>query len=71
MIETLKNTIDNENGFVLIVALLMLAIITVIGIAATQTSDIEIRIDYEATTYIHTGCFIVYSIDFADHPTCI
>ena len=44
MTKTLKDTINNENGFVLVVALLMLAVVTVIGIAATQTSDIEMRV---------------------------
>jgi len=36
--------LTNEKGFVLVVALLMLAIVTVIGIAATQTSDTEMQI---------------------------
>jgi len=44
MIATLKQTLNNENGFVLVVALLMLAIITVYGIAATHTSDTEMQI---------------------------
>ena len=39
-----KDAIENENGAVLIVALLMLAIVTVIGIAATRTSETELQI---------------------------
>lgn len=39
-----KDTIGNESGFAIIVALIMLAIITVMGIAATRTSEIETRI---------------------------
>jgi Tfp pilus assembly protein PilX len=41
---TARDTIGNEKGFVLVVALLMVAVITVIGIAATRTSETEIRI---------------------------
>ncbi len=39
-----KDTINNENGFVLVIALIMLAIVTVIGIAATRTSETELQI---------------------------
>jgi hypothetical protein len=39
-----KDTINNENGFVIVIALLMLAIVTVIGIAATRTSETELQI---------------------------
>ena len=35
---------NNESGFILIVALLMLALVTIIGIAATRTSETEVRI---------------------------
>ena len=44
MIATVKDTLNNEKGFVLVVAMLMLAIVTVYGIAATQTSDTEMMI---------------------------
>ena len=40
----LQDTTNNERGFAIIVALLMLAIITVMGIAATRTSETETRI---------------------------
>ena len=35
---------DGESGFILILALLMLMLVTIIGIAATRTSETEIRI---------------------------
>jgi hypothetical protein len=44
MITTLRNTINNENGFVLVVAVLMLVVVTVIGLAATRTSETEVQI---------------------------
>ena len=43
MITTLKDTLNNENGFMIVIALLMLAIVTIIGIAATKTSETELR----------------------------
>ena len=43
MITTLKDTLNNENGLVILIALLMLAIVTIIGIAATRTSETELR----------------------------
>lgn len=44
MIATAKETINSESGFVLVLAVLMLAVITVIGVAATRTSETESRI---------------------------
>lgn len=44
MLTKLKDTIHNEKGFMLVVVVLMLAVLTVIGIAATTTSDIELQI---------------------------
>lgn len=44
MISRLKDIVDNEKGFVLVVSLLMLTVVTVIGIAATRTSDTELQI---------------------------
>jgi len=41
---TLKNTIKNEQGFVLIVSLLMLVVLMIIGIAATNTTVVELQI---------------------------
>ena len=49
MIATVKETINNENGFVIVLALLMLAIITVIGVAATRTSETELQIAQNET----------------------
>ena len=40
----LKNRLDNENGFVLITSLMMLVVLMIIGIAATNTTTIELRI---------------------------
>jgi len=39
-----KKTINNEQGFVLIVSLLMLMVLMIIGIAATTTTTIELQI---------------------------
>jgi len=44
MISRLKDIVDNEKGYVLVVSLLMLTVVTVIGIAATRTSDTELQI---------------------------
>lgn len=44
MITAVKQSINNESGFVLILAVLMLAVITVIGVAATRTSETESQI---------------------------
>ena len=44
MSATIKDTLNNEKGFVLVLVILMLAVVTVIGIAATRTSDTEMQI---------------------------
>jgi len=44
MLTTFKDTINNEDGFLIAIAMLMLAVVTVIGIAATTTSETELRI---------------------------
>lgn len=44
MIASIQHTLSNEKGFVLVLVILMLAIVTVIGIAATRTSDTEMQI---------------------------
>ncbi|MFH1718460.1 MAG: pilus assembly PilX N-terminal domain-containing protein [Planctomycetota bacterium] len=44
MTATVKNTLNNESGMVLIIVLLMLVIVTILGIAATRTSDTEMQI---------------------------
>lgn len=44
MVTTFKDIINNESGFVLVLAVLMLAIMTIMGVAATRTSDIELQI---------------------------
>ncbi len=40
----LTNPLRNENGFVLITALMMLVVLMVIGIAATNTTTVELQI---------------------------
>lgn len=40
----IKKTMKNERGFVLIVSLLMLVVLMIIGIAATNTTTIELQI---------------------------
>ena len=40
----IKKTIKNERGFVLIVSMLMLLVLMIIGIAATNTTTIELQI---------------------------
>ena len=40
----LTNTVNNEQGFVLVASLMMLMILLVIGIAATNTTTIELQI---------------------------
>lgn len=42
--KTINKTINNERGFVLIVSLLMLMVLMIIGIAATNTTTIELGI---------------------------
>ena len=44
MAVTVKNTLNNENGMAMIIVLLMLAIVTVLGVAATQTSNTEVQL---------------------------
>lgn len=41
---TANNSQNNENGFALVTALLILAVLTMIGIAATTTSTVELKI---------------------------
>jgi len=40
----MKKTLNNERGFVLIASLLMLVVLMIIGIAATNTTTIELQI---------------------------
>lgn len=42
--QKVKKTVNNEKGFVLITALLMLVVLLIIGIAATNTTTIELQI---------------------------
>ena len=46
-----KDTLDNEKGLVIVVVLIMLAIITIMGIGATRTSETEIRIAVNERLY--------------------
>ncbi|HPQ43426.1 MAG TPA: pilus assembly PilX N-terminal domain-containing protein [Syntrophales bacterium] len=58
-----KNSINNEKGFALVAAVLILAVMTIIGIAATTTSTIEMQIagnenQYTGTFYNNEGVLI-------------
>jgi hypothetical protein len=39
-----KNTLNNENGMAMVIVILMLTIITILGIAASQTSTTEVQL---------------------------
>jgi len=70
--KTIKNTINNEQGFVLIVSLLMLMVLMVIGVAATNTTTIELQISgndkvakqifYRAESAVYEGSRILINI---------
>ena len=44
IMKNFKKTLNNEQGFVLIVSMMMLLILMIIGIAATNTTTIELQI---------------------------
>jgi len=46
-----KCVLNNEDGFVLIIALVMLALLLIIGISATTTSNIEILVTRNVEDY--------------------
>jgi len=70
--KTIKKTINNEKGFVLIVSLLMLMVLMIIGIAATNTTTIELQISgndkaakqifYRAESTVYEGSRILINI---------
>lgn len=41
---TVKNTLDNENGMIMVVVLIILVIVTILGLSASQTSVTEVQI---------------------------
>lgn len=49
-----KNTLNNEQGFVLITSLLMLVVLMIIGISATNTTIIELQISGNDRVYKET-----------------
>lgn len=58
-----KDTINSESGFALVASLLILAVMTIIGMAATTTSTIEMQIagnenQYTRTFYNNEGVLI-------------
>ena len=76
----ITKTINNEQGFVLIASLMMLMILLVIGIAATNTTTIELQISgndkaakqnfYEAESSAYEGSWALKSIiDELDNGT--
>lgn len=52
--KSLTNNLSNEQGFVLITSLLMLTILMIIGIAATNTTTIELQISGNDKAYKQT-----------------
>ncbi len=50
-LSTLKKPIENENGAILIIALLMLIVVTLLGIAATDSTNIELQISGNEKVY--------------------
>ena len=51
---TLKDTVNRESGFALVTALLILAVLTLIGLAATTTSTVELKIAGNGNQYMGT-----------------
>jgi len=72
----MKKTINNEQGFVLIASLMMLMVLMIIGIAATNTTNIELQISgndklskqtfYQAETAVNEAVQILM-LDARDH----
>lgn len=54
MATTQKNIINSESGFALVSALLILSVMTIIGMAATTTSTIELKIAGNENQYMGT-----------------
>ena len=73
----MKNIPNNEQGFVLVLSLIMLVVLTVLGIAATNTTIIELRISAndkltqqtfyraDAVTREAMGHLLINSLDIA------
>jgi hypothetical protein len=57
MVKNLADTVKNERGMVLVVAVLILTVVTIIGIAALTTSDTELQIS--TNEKLLTGQFYV------------
>ena len=53
MEQTASNTISNEKGSALVVALIILVLLTLIGISATTTTQIETQIAGNERTYVN------------------
>ena len=54
MTTTQKDIINSESGFALVSALLILSVMTIIGVAATTTSTIELKIAGNENQYMGT-----------------
>ena len=54
---TALSTLNNQNGSVIVVAMIILALLTILGISSTNTSTLEVRIatnsqDYQLDFYV-------------------
>ena len=47
-----ENTLKNENGSVLIIALIMLVLITIMGLSVTRFSDVDVQIAKNEREYV-------------------
>jgi hypothetical protein len=69
--------LHNDQGSVVLIAVIILVVLTVIGIAATNTTDIELKIVQNTNLYkknfYHTesgGLEVAYDVDKAGGGTC-
>lgn len=51
MRQTIKKTMDNEDGYILVLSLFLLMILTILGVSATNTSTTEILMAKSAKFY--------------------
>lgn len=65
--------LKNENGSVMVIGLVMLMLLTLLGISATTTSTIEIRIagnekEYKRSLYLAEAAALEFAQEMQDHP---
>ena len=61
---TVFSTLNNHNGSVIVVAIIILALLTILGVSSTNTSTLEVRIatnsqDYQLDFYVEKTVLIV------------